>query len=156
MSSAQQRRAGLRIGDAERDDACAALGEHYASGRLTRAELDERTSGVWAARTYADLQPLFADLPLPHGGATDPTVAAGPLRARSGGRSRFPWLAFFLVLVVLTAVTNVPLILLAVALWLLMSRVRRWGGATGCSARRHYASGRSRAEGGLTARGSWA
>lgn len=53
----------IRIGDAERDAAAAALGEHYAAGRLTKSEYDERVDQVWAARFEQDLQPLFADLP---------------------------------------------------------------------------------------------
>jgi hypothetical protein len=55
----------VRIGDAERDAAAAALGNHFASGRLTREEFDERLEQAWAARTAVDLDPLFADLPGP-------------------------------------------------------------------------------------------
>jgi len=53
----------VRIGDAERDAAAAALGEHFASGRLTRDEFDERLERAWAAKTAVDLDPLFVDLP---------------------------------------------------------------------------------------------
>lgn len=53
----------LRIGDAERDAAASALGEHYAAGRLTKDEYDERADDVSMARFDADLAPLFADLP---------------------------------------------------------------------------------------------
>jgi hypothetical protein len=53
----------LRIGDAERDAAAAALGEHYAAGRLTKDEHDERIDQVWAAKYDGDLAPVFADLP---------------------------------------------------------------------------------------------
>ena len=55
----------LRIGDAEREAAASALGEHFASGRLTRDEYDERSSAVWSAKTNSDLWPLFLDLPSP-------------------------------------------------------------------------------------------
>jgi hypothetical protein len=55
----------LRIGDAERDHAAAALGEHYATGRLSKEEYDERSERVWAARFQSELEPLFADLPSP-------------------------------------------------------------------------------------------
>ena len=57
----------MRIGDAEREAAVTALGEHYAAGRLTLEEYDERTSRAYAARTLADLWPLFRDLPGRHG-----------------------------------------------------------------------------------------
>jgi hypothetical protein len=56
----------LRIGDAERLAAVTALGDHFAAGRLNQNELDERTASAFAARTFADLEPLFADLPDPH------------------------------------------------------------------------------------------
>ncbi|MBD0292855.1 MAG: DUF1707 domain-containing protein [Jiangellaceae bacterium] len=55
----------LRIGDAEREHAASALGEHYATGRLSKEEYDQRVEKVWAARFQADLEPLFADLPSP-------------------------------------------------------------------------------------------
>ena len=53
----------VRIGDAERDAAVSALGDHYAAGRLTREEFDERSDQAMQARFHGDLQPLFADLP---------------------------------------------------------------------------------------------
>lgn len=52
-----------RIGDDERVAAANVLGEHYAVGRLTREEYDERSGQVWSAKTDADLRPLFVDLP---------------------------------------------------------------------------------------------
>src|SRR5664279_24481 len=92
--------AGQRIGDAERDDAAAALSEHFAAGRLDRDEFDVRLAAAYAARTGADLQPLFTDLPAPEpaGGR-----AAGP----QGIRRRSPRFAY--------AVPVLPLILLVVA-----------------------------------------
>lgn len=56
----------LRIGDAERDAAIAALARHFADGRLTQAEHEERTSLALKAKTGADLRALFTDLPLLH------------------------------------------------------------------------------------------
>lgn len=53
----------LRIGDAERDAAIAALTRHFTEGRLTQAEHEERAGLALAARTGADLRRLFADLP---------------------------------------------------------------------------------------------
>jgi hypothetical protein len=52
-----------RIGDVEREAALTALGEHYAAGRLTKDEYDERSDLALRARTHADLTPLFGDLP---------------------------------------------------------------------------------------------
>jgi hypothetical protein len=55
----------LRIGDAERDAAATDLGEHYAAGRLTLDELNERLDAVFAARTFGQLNRIMADLPGP-------------------------------------------------------------------------------------------
>jgi len=57
-----------RIGDAEREQAIGYLQEHMAQGRLDRTEFDERLTRAFAARTAADLQPLFQDLPDPRPG----------------------------------------------------------------------------------------
>jgi hypothetical protein len=53
----------LRIGDRERDTVAAALSEHFALGRLTREEFDERLDGATRAKTAGDLRLLVADLP---------------------------------------------------------------------------------------------
>jgi hypothetical protein len=56
----------LRIGFAERDAAMKELGDHYAAGRLELAEFEERADRANLARTQADLDALFTDLPRPH------------------------------------------------------------------------------------------
>lgn len=53
----------MRIGDAERDEAVSRLREHYAAGRLTAAEFEDRMSTAMAAHTRSELMPLFTDLP---------------------------------------------------------------------------------------------
>jgi len=55
----------LRIGDAERDAAAADLGEHYAAGRLTLDELNDRLDAVFSAKTLGQLTRVMADLPGP-------------------------------------------------------------------------------------------
>lgn len=57
-----------RIGDAERDRAADYLREHMSVGRLTQDEFDERVTVALSARTAADLEPLFSDLPAPKPG----------------------------------------------------------------------------------------
>lgn len=57
-----------RIGDAERDRAADYLREHMSVGRLTQDEFDERVTAALSARTAADLEPLFNDLPAPRPG----------------------------------------------------------------------------------------
>ena len=73
-------RSGLRISDAEREAAVSALGEHFAAGRLTREEYDERSERAYAARTAAEVAPLFTDLPAPH-----PFADASSARGQSAG-----------------------------------------------------------------------
>ena len=70
----------LRIGDAEREQAAADLGEHFAQGRLSVDEHAERLEQVWVAKTRAELVPLFRDLP---GGAYG-ARPAGPAPAPQG------------------------------------------------------------------------
>lgn len=53
----------MRVSDAEREAAAAELQEHFASGRLTQDELDERLAAAFTAKTHGDLNALFTDLP---------------------------------------------------------------------------------------------
>jgi DUF1707 SHOCT-like domain len=53
----------VRASDAERDQAAEIVRVAYAEGRLTRAELDERTGAAYTAKTRADLSGLTSDLP---------------------------------------------------------------------------------------------
>lgn len=119
----------LRMSDAERDQAAAALGEHYAQGRLTADEHGERLDQVWAARTRGELRPIFADLPVAAG---SPVVGAGaPSRGggtrRSTGPRRFrgmpvPLVVLLAVLVAVTVVAHLPIILVGLLAWFLLSR----------------------------------
>ncbi|MFC0439114.1 DUF1707 domain-containing protein [Kutzneria buriramensis] len=69
----------MRIGDTEREQALAALGEHMSAGRLTIDEYGERSAKVTAARTRGELVELFTDLPDPQpGSAPRPQPAAAP------------------------------------------------------------------------------
>jgi hypothetical protein len=56
-------RGGIRVSDAERDQAVAELSEHFQSGRLTQDEFDDRSGRALQSRTGADLDGLFTDLP---------------------------------------------------------------------------------------------
>jgi len=69
-----------RIGDRERDEAVRLLQEHLAAGRLDQSEFSERMSAALAARTQADLEPLFVDLPgaKPWGTELVPTTTITP------------------------------------------------------------------------------
>ncbi len=49
--------------DTDRERAVVSLCDHFAEGRLTRAELDERLTTALSARTAGDLRRLMTDLP---------------------------------------------------------------------------------------------
>jgi DNA-binding transcriptional ArsR family regulator len=53
----------LRIGDAEREAAATALGEHFAQGRLTFDELTARLDATFAATTRREIARTIQDLP---------------------------------------------------------------------------------------------
>lgn len=143
-----------RISDADREAAVTALGEHYASGRLTREEYDERATQAYAARTASVLRPLFADLPAPH-----PPVAGRSGAPRTHGASypppqrmtsprrgfRVPVLPVLLVLIGIAVLASAPWLVFVGLGVLWLTRGHRGG----CG--RRYSSGRDRAP-----RGSWA
>jgi Domain of unknown function (DUF1707) len=53
----------IRVSDADRDAVAAQLREHYALGRLTMEELNERLDRVFASRTNLELASVTSDLP---------------------------------------------------------------------------------------------
>jgi Domain of unknown function (DUF1707) len=72
----------LRVSQAERDEVVATLAGHFADGRLTVEEYEERVEAALVARTGRDLEPPLADLP-----AADPPSAparAHPRRSEPG------------------------------------------------------------------------
>jgi hypothetical protein len=137
VESRPTHRVPIRIGDAERDRAIAALGDHFAAGRLTADEFDQRVDQALKARFNEDLEPLFADLPR--------TVEPEP-KPNSNHRSDFTlawsamlWLAPLIVIfaVVAAIVLSAPW-LVWVFLWVflitgLFRRRRRYYGP-----RRYY------------------
>lgn len=91
----------VRVGDADREGVAAQLREHYADGRLTLEELNERLDQAFAAKTRADLDAVLRDLP--HTVRTPgPTVGGpyGPMQPpgtgwdQGNGWSRRPFAAF--------------------------------------------------------------
>jgi hypothetical protein len=54
---------GMRAGDADRDAAAEALGEHFAQGRLTLDELSTRLDATLTATTHGELAAAARDLP---------------------------------------------------------------------------------------------
>lgn len=109
-----------RIGDAERDRAAAALADHYAAGRLDHSEYSERLDAIWTARTRADLDVLFHDLPQ----LVTPEPVA-PRRER--GRLPFPVIAFVVLLLGALVITHLPVILLVIGIVVLVKLLRPHG-----------------------------
>jgi DUF1707 SHOCT-like domain len=67
----------LRISDADRHRVADVLRQAAGEGRLEIEELDERLEATYAAKTYADLVPITADLPS-HPGTAAPAPAPRP------------------------------------------------------------------------------
>jgi hypothetical protein len=125
----------LRISDADREQATATLGEHYAQGRITTEEHRERLDQIWAARTRRELGPVFADLPGPGVRAHAPT-GTSPRRATGGPiwrRIPPPLLALLVIVSAVAIVAHLPFILIGIGAWFLFSR-----GA--CGSRMHHRS----------------
>jgi hypothetical protein len=122
----------LRIGDSDREAAVSALGEHYAAGRLTKEEYDERADAAWSARTSSQLAPLFADLPRP----SAPRPVSTPMPQPAVPAARPGWGRWFgagvapvlLVVLALVILTHLPLFVLLVVAWCLIARMGRHRG----------------------------
>ncbi|MGH3931452.1 MAG: DUF1707 domain-containing protein [Pseudonocardiaceae bacterium] len=67
----QNSRAPMRAADVDRERVAEQLRSAHAEGRLDLAEYDERVRQAWAARTYAELTALTADLPQVAGAAPE-------------------------------------------------------------------------------------
>ncbi|MDA8323588.1 MAG: DUF1707 domain-containing protein [Actinomycetota bacterium] len=84
---------GLRIGDAEREAAAASLREHFALGRLTMEEFQQRLDAALTAKTDRDLARLTIDLPQSgtgQGAATGP----GPMGGTQSGSPQHPAIGY--------------------------------------------------------------
>jgi hypothetical protein len=55
----------IRAGDADRDRVAGILSTAYTEGRLSKDEYDARLDAALSARTFADLDQVVRDLPLP-------------------------------------------------------------------------------------------
>ncbi len=115
----------LRIGNAEREQAVAALAEHYSAGRLETDEYTERVGRAYAARYHADLDALFADLPP----LAPPAPAQLPARPRDASRA----LRVVLIVALIAAcavwvqLTRVPPFFVFPLVWFVLIRGRRNG-----------------------------
>ena len=83
---------GQRAADSDRDATAEALREAFAEGRITQEELEQRLDQVHAARTYGELAPITADLPVvtpapPQGQERDAKAAKRRRDLRAGWAS---------------------------------------------------------------------
>jgi Domain of unknown function (DUF1707) len=124
----------IRASDEERQQTADRLREHFAAGRLSLDEFEERLRVVYASKTRGDLDATTSDLPPP----APPAVSRGA----GGGRARraFAWEAFGVV----------TLFLACVAIWVASGRGQFWpiwvaivgGLRLARSAQRHLGPGR--------------
>jgi DUF1707 SHOCT-like domain len=100
----------IRVSDAERQAVTDRLAEHFSAGRLDQAEFDERVGQAMNAKTRADLNGLFDDLP-----ETGAPAGAPVVTDRLRRRHRHPILLVALVILVALAAGHLifPLLWLA-------------------------------------------
>jgi len=94
---------GIRASDEDRSRTAAALGEHYAAGRLTLEEFQGRLDQVYAATTLGELDRLMADLPGTDLSRLPERRAPGPVQVPAGGSAlarRAAWRFWFAISVV--------------------------------------------------------
>ncbi len=94
----------IRVSDADRDRVTAQLRDHFAAGRITPGELDERLSAALNAKTFGDLRRIMADLPGPVPalpGAAPPPLRATPAWAVRRRHPPFPPLILLALLAAL-------------------------------------------------------
>jgi Domain of unknown function (DUF1707) len=146
----------IRVSDADRDRVTAQLRDHFAAGRITPGELDERLSAALNAKTFGDLRRIMADLPGPVPaplGAAPSAPRATPARAARHRHPPFPPLILLTLLAaLLISSTGWPLaafVNVLVLFWLMtfvaalaLGRSRRRGHHGGwqrsrCRSRRH-------------------
>jgi Domain of unknown function (DUF1707) len=93
----------MRISDSERAEVADLLSKHYGDGRLDQAEFNERLDQAMRAKTYADLDGLFADLPP----AEVSGAASGPVRpVQPNSARRYPRVLFLVLIVAVAAVAG--------------------------------------------------
>src|SRR5215469_16513663 len=78
----------MRVSDADRERVAERLREHFAAGRLTSEELDERVTAALGAKTAGELHTVLADLPEPAPAGPQAGQVPPPWAGRPGFRYR--------------------------------------------------------------------
>ena len=97
----------MRASDADRDAVVSDLGEHFQAGRLTAAELGERTGQALSARTWGELGALLADLPAARSARQIPAAGSSGARPLPSSRRVAPPLTTALAGLVIAALVLV-------------------------------------------------
>jgi hypothetical protein len=79
----------IRVSDADRERVADRLREHFAEGRLSTDELDERIAAALSAKTFAELRRVTKDLPDPEPAPADGQGHGRPYPPPWGGRRGF-------------------------------------------------------------------
>ena len=93
-----------RTSDADRDRVAGLLRDHFAAGRITSEELDERLTATLNAKTFGDLRRALADLPEAVPVPQPASRVPPPVAPRWAVRRRGPRLLPLAVLAILAAV----------------------------------------------------
>jgi hypothetical protein len=93
-----------RTSDADRDRVAGLLRDHFAAGRITADELDERLTATLNAKTFGDLRRALADLPEAAPAPGSASRVPLPVAPRWAARRRGPRLFPLAVLAIVAAV----------------------------------------------------
>lgn len=89
MDETRDQRA-MRASDADREQVADVLRQAASDGRLSLTELEDRIEALYAAKTYADFEPVIrdlpGDLPLPPSATLARRASAAPAPPPSSGR----------------------------------------------------------------------
>jgi DUF1707 SHOCT-like domain/Domain of unknown function (DUF4190) len=84
LPAGRRERGKLRAADSDRDQIAELLNVAFSEGRLSKDDYDRRLALAFSARTYADLDEIVTDLPVPPV-PDDPRAAAAIPMARTNG-----------------------------------------------------------------------
>jgi hypothetical protein len=94
----------IRVGTADRERAIDELGEHFSEGRIDVGEYESRCDAATRARTKAELDALFDDLPVRESARPPVPAAKDPLIEKSGTKDRTIITVFAIVAALATVV----------------------------------------------------
>ncbi len=112
----------LRVSDQERDAVAAEIREHYAAGRLTSGEFEERLQTTLSASTRGELAAVSTDLP-----ALPPKPPSTWEVALQTGREAGGWLGITALVVAGWALTGASLVVLVFMLLFIARRIQCGG-----------------------------